>query len=101
MQVLKEHYDNLIWALNELSNIRAIEAIAHYNPTMINRLANDDFFISTMESLMVYDCKVDIEGHAQYFFCKPADTAIYYISCLFDKAEATVDKVIFRLTTEQ
>ena len=33
MQVLREHYNNLLWALNELSNIRAIEAIAHYNPT--------------------------------------------------------------------
>ena len=102
MQVLREHYNNLFNALNGLGSIRdkirAIEPIACYNPTIPKH--KDNAYIDTIDSLIFFDCKVDTEGNTWYYFSKPNVTAIYYISCLFDKAESTVDKVIFKLTKD-
>lgn len=100
MQILREHYNNLLIAINELDNIRAIEPIAHYNPTIKDHIKLDEDFINAINCFNIYRCMVDIEGHLQYFFCKAMDKAIYYVSCTIDEENKVIDKVIFRLTTE-
>ena len=87
MQVLREHYNNLLIAINGLDGIKAIEPIAHHETD------NNDKFNNFVENLMVYLLHVDTEGNAQFFFHRPPETAIYYISCMVESC-SRVDEVI-------
>ena len=93
MQVLREHYDKLLIALNGLDQIGVIAPIAHHET------ANNDSFHNFVEQLTICFLHVDIEGNTQFFFHRPPETALYYISCL-NRGEPYPDEVIFKLTID-